>query len=41
MGQLDENILERSSSLSQFAHGPASFNGKPENLFPHIRTGFD
>jgi hypothetical protein len=41
MGQLDENVLERSPSLSEFAHGPAPFNGKAENLFAHIRTVFD
>ena len=41
MGQLDENILERSPSLSQFAHGPTPLNGEAENFFAHIRTGFD
>jgi hypothetical protein len=38
MGQLDENILERSPALSEFAHGPMAFNGEPENLFAHVRT---
>ena len=41
MGQLDENVFERSAALSELAHGPAPFNGKPEHLFAHISAGFD
>ena len=41
MGQLDKDILQRPPSLSEFAHHPAPFDGKPEYLFAHIRTGFD
>jgi hypothetical protein len=41
MGQLDENVLERSPALSEFAHGPMTFNGEPENLFAHVRTRSD
>jgi len=35
MGQLDENVLERSPALSEFAHGPMTFNGEPEKVAPH------
>src|SRR5213595_1006369 len=38
MGQLDEDIFERSAALSKFAHGPVAFNGEPENLFAHVCT---
>jgi hypothetical protein len=38
MGQLDKNIFERPASLREFAHGPMSFDGKPKNLFAHVRT---
>ena len=41
MGQLDENVFERSAAMGELAHGPAPFNGKPENLFAHISAGFD
>jgi hypothetical protein len=41
MGQLDENVLERSATLSELAHGPLTFNGETENLFAHVRTRFD
>src|SRR6476646_9014633 len=41
MGQLDDNVLERSAALSEFAHGPLTFNSESENLFAHVRTRFD
>src|SRR6476619_5443739 len=41
MGQLDENVLESSPALSEFAHGPPTFNSEPENLFAHVRARFD
>ena len=41
MGQLDENVLERSAALSEFTNCPVAFNGETENLFAHVRTRFD
>src|SRR4030095_16416972 len=41
MGQLDEDVLERSTALSEFAHRPVAFNGESENLFAYVRTRFD
>jgi hypothetical protein len=38
MRELDEDILERRSTLSQFAHRPMAVDGKPKNLFAHINT---
>src|SRR6266511_5384755 len=41
MGQFDENVLERSAALGEFAHRPVTFNGETENLFADVRTRFD
>src|SRR5215813_3413733 len=41
MGQLDENVLERSPALSEFTHRPMTFHSEAENLFAKVRTGFD
>ena len=41
MRQFDEYILECSAALSELAHSPVAINGQPENLFAHVRTGFD
>src|SRR5262249_17741687 len=41
MRQLDENILERSAALGDFAYRPMTFDREAENLFAHVRTGFD
>src|SRR5439155_17842451 len=36
MREFDEDILQRRSTLSQFAHGPMASRGKPKNFFPHV-----
>jgi len=36
MGELDEHILERRSTLGQFAYGPMSINGQAKNFLSHV-----
>ena len=38
MRELDKHILERRSTLSQFAHGPMAIGGKPKDFFPHVNA---
>jgi hypothetical protein len=36
MSQLNENVLQRTATLSEFPHRPVAFDREPENLFAHI-----
>ena len=40
MREFDEDILERRSTLGQFAHGPMAIGGKPKNFFAHVNARF-